>query len=244
MSGVLIVIDGPDGAGKGTQHKLLLSRLESTGTTVTAFDFPQYEKPSAWFVENYLAGKFGGLAEIGPREASLFYALDRYAYKNLIIKALSIDTVCVMNRYVVSNAGHQGGKISDYGARLNFFHWLDELEHEILGIPRPTINIILRLDDVQENQRRVDNRGARSYLAGRNRDIHEADLNHLRAAQATYAEIVKAFSTDKASAQTQYAMVSAEGSPEQVHDRIWDQLSDILAPFISGTTPGGLKHGW
>ena len=74
MSGKLIVIEGTDGSGKGTQTDLLISRLKNEGFEVEKADFPRYGNKSAGMVEEYLNGKFGSADEVGPYRASIFYA--------------------------------------------------------------------------------------------------------------------------------------------------------------------------
>ena len=74
----MIVIEGTDGSGKGTQTKLLSEALKKKGVKFEITDFPQYNTPSAFFVEKYLNGGYGSLDEVGPYKASFFYALDRF----------------------------------------------------------------------------------------------------------------------------------------------------------------------
>ncbi len=229
MYGSLIVIDGPDGAGKKTQQDLLLARLRSEGIDYEPFDFPQYDNPSAWYVERYLNGDFGTLDEIGPKPASMFFALDRFAAKSAMTAALAAGKLLVTNRYVLSNMAHQGGKIVDNAERREFFAWLDELEYQIFGIPRPTLNIILSLD-VDALQGRIDTKEDRGYLDGKRRDIHEDDIEHLRAASRIYADILSEADLVEETlfASPLYAVVPATGTPEEVHERVWAVVRTIV----------------
>ena len=76
MQGKFIVIEGTDGSGKTEQFKRLVPRLAEQREVVT-IDFPQYDSPSAYFVTEYLNGRYGTAEEVGSHKASLFYALDR-----------------------------------------------------------------------------------------------------------------------------------------------------------------------
>lgn len=191
-TGTFIVIDGTDGSGKATQVNLLVAALRAEGREVAVVDFPQYGQPSAWFVEQYLNGKFGTAQAVGPLRASYFYALDRYAAKTKMSEALAAGKILIGNRYVTSNMGHQGCKIASQAERRNFWRWLDKLEYEELGIPRPDQTIILHVP-AKVAQRLVDKKGHRNYLGGQKRDIHEADLGHLQKAEAVYLELVEEF---------------------------------------------------
>ena len=42
----------------------------------------------------------------------------------------------------------------------------------------------------------VDKKGSRAYIGGTRRDIHEADLGHLKSAEQTYLRIGKTFPKD------------------------------------------------
>src|SRR5574341_73453 len=172
MKGVFIVIEGTDGTGKATQTLKLVEFLKKEGKAVETFDFPQYGQPSAHFVENYLNGKYG--TEINPYTASLFYALDRYHASAKIRQALSEGKIVISNRYVASNMGHQGGKIDNSEKRHEYFKWNEDIEYNILGIPRPDLNIILHVpSEIAQNL--VDKKGSRAYVGGQKRDLHEKD---------------------------------------------------------------------
>lgn len=193
-NGVFIVIEGTDGSGKGTQFELLLKRLESAGYDVAAFDFPQYDQPSSFFVKEYLNGKYGTAEEVGPYTASLFYALDRYQASKAIQEALDAGKLVLANRFAGSNMAHQGTKFDYSEERRGFFIWLDNLEFEMLGIPRPDKSLVLRVP-AEIAQSLVDKKHSRSYT-DLTRDIHEADLKHLTRSVEVYDELCQLFPKD------------------------------------------------
>ncbi|MCD6471174.1 thymidylate kinase, partial [bacterium] len=130
---LFIVLEGTDGSGKATQFRYLLRNLKKVKIKYKTLDFPQYGKPSAYFVENYLRGKYGTLKEIGPYQASLFYALDRFDVSRKIKDWLRQGYTVIANRYTISNFAYQGAKIKNNKLRLKYFHWLMNLEYNILG---------------------------------------------------------------------------------------------------------------
>lgn len=190
--GKFIVIEGTDGSGKATQIALLKKRLEKTGQKVELADFPQYGKPSAFFVEKYLRGEYGTAADVGAYRGSMFYALDRFDKSFEIRKWLAEGKTVLSNRYVSANMGHQAGKISDRKKRDKFLVWLNGLEYGIFGIPKPDLTLLLYVDPAAA-QKFVDLKGKRAYTKGKKRDLHEADLGHLKRAAEAYRYVSKKY---------------------------------------------------
>lgn len=192
--GVFLVIEGTDGSGKGTQFKLLDEYLRQQGHDVVTCDFPQYDQPSSFFVREYLNGKYGTADQVGPYTGSLFYALDRYQAASQIREALEAGKVVLANRFTGSNMAHQGTKFSHAEERRGYFIWLDNLEFQMLGIPRPDKSIVLRVP-AETAQKLVDQKEQRSYT-DKKRDIHEADLSHLQKAVQVYDDLCQLFPKD------------------------------------------------
>jgi dTMP kinase len=222
--GIFIVIEGTDGSGKGTQFELLKNRLEQSGYPVAAFDFPQYDKPSSYFVKRYLNGDYGGVEEVGPYTSSLFYALDRFEAAMDIRRALSEGKVVICNRFTGSSMAHQGAKFNNTEERRGFFIWLDNLEFEMLRIPRPDISFVLRVPaDIA--QKLVDQKGERAYT-DKKRDIHEANLSHLERAVSVYDDITQLFPKDF------QRIDCVRGGKlldiEAVHTLVWEKVLPLL----------------
>lgn len=218
MTGKFIVIEGTDGSGKGEQTVRLAKRMKDSGMTVAPFDFPRYAEPSAWFVSQFLNGNFGTIDEVGPKTASLFYALDRYAAAPEIRKALTESDVVISNRYVASSLGHQGSKYDDVNERKKYFEWNNDLEYGINGIPKPDLNIILHIP-AEIAQALVDKKMERQYLSGKKRDIHEADIHHLKRAEETYKQLAELYPSD-------FTVVECVEngqllSIDAVHEKVW-----------------------
>lgn len=223
--GKFFVIEGTDGSGKTEQFKRLLKRVRRAGYPVATFDFPQYRKPSAYFVTEYLNGRYGGWKEVGPYKASLFYAMDRFDVGGKLRAAVAKGNIVVSNRYVSSNMGHQGAKIADPRERKKFFRWLYDLEYRILGLPKPDCILVLHVP-ARVAQKLVDRKGSREYVKGVKRDLHEADIGHLLQAERTYLEMVRMFPRD-------FKLVECVErgrllSIPEVHERIWKVVRKYL----------------
>lgn len=225
-TGLFIMLEGTDGSGKGTQSELLINRLRTEGHAVELISFPRYGERSAAMAEDYLTGKFGTAADVGPYRASIFYAIDRYAAAPQIKQWLDDGKIVIANRYVGSNMAHQGGKISDPREREKFFAWIYELEYTIFGIPKPDVNIILHVS-AEISQMLVDKKSSagREYLHGKKRDIHEDDINHLRAAETSYLALARLF--------PDYSVVECVEDNSilpiaDIHAKIWELISPHL----------------
>ncbi len=224
--GVFLVIEGTDGSGKGTQFKKLTERLEHEGYDIATFDFPQYDDPSSFFVREYLNGNYGTAEEVGPYTSSLFYALDRYQAAPKIRQALSEGKVVLSNRFTGSSMAHQGTKFANSEERRGYFVWLDNLEFQMLNIPRPDRSVVLRVP-AETGQQLVDQKEKRGYT-DKKRDIHEADLNHMKRSVEVYDDMTQLFPKD-------FARIDCVRSGklmdiDTVHDHLWKSIEPLLPP--------------
>ena len=172
----LIVLEGTDGSGKGTQTSLLAAALERDGIHPTVLSFPDYRSDSSAPVRMYLAGQIAERPEdVNPYAASSFYSVDRYiSFKTKWEKLWRADGVILSDRYTTSNVTHQMEKRprEEWGA---FTDWLYEFEYDRLGLPRP--DLVLYLDMHEALCRRL----LEKRYAGNNekKDLHERDADYL-----------------------------------------------------------------
>lgn len=221
--GLFVAIEGGDGSGKGTQSELLREHAGTTlGKHVLKVSFPRYGEQSAYYASEYLNGAYGTADEVPADLASLTYALDRFAAKDDIEAQLALPGGFVIaDRYVASNLAHQGTKFRDPTERQAFYERMMATEYEVLGIPKPSINIVLIMptDLAQAN---VDKKDARSYTKNK-RDIHEADASHLDRAKANYEELCYLYPNEFTSLQC----VDNSGAMRSIED-IQHEIRTIL----------------
>ena len=224
--GKLIVIEGTDGSGKGTQVKLLTERLKKERYKTTTASFPQYGKKSSGPIEEYLNGKYGAPSEINPYATSLFYAIDRFDFSREIRRRLDDGYIFILDRYVDSNAGHQGGKIKNPKEREKFIEWLYDTEYRILGIPQPNLVIILHVP-AHIGQKLVAQKQQRLYIeGGKKRDAHEADIEHLKNAEASYLWLARKYPQDHILIECVSNGILL--SPEKIHEKLWSIVKIAL----------------
>ena len=104
--GKLIIFEGLDGSGKGTQTKLTADHLRQRGADLRQITFPNYESNSSALVKMYLAGEFGEHPDdVNAYAASSFYAVDRFAsYKTDWGEFYREGGLVLSDRYTTSDA--------------------------------------------------------------------------------------------------------------------------------------------
>ncbi len=192
--GTFVVLEGTDGTGKSTQYQLMKEKLIMEGHDVLEIHFPRYDEPSAFFVKEYLKGKYGSADEVGPYTAALFYALDRYQAAADISNALDAGKIVLCDRFTGSNMAHQGTKFTHPEERRGFFIWLDNLEFEMLKIPRPDISFVLTAPYVVIAKRLEAKENSSDHISGK--DIHEINPEHIKKSLDIYTDMCKLFPKD------------------------------------------------
>lgn len=205
---MFIVIDWLDGSGKWTQVKLLEENLKKLGRKVKVLDYPRYGEKSAFFVEKYLNWWYG--KNVTAKQASIFYALDRYDDSFNLREDFEEYDFVISNRYVSANMIHQTGKISDEMERNEFLEWLYDLEFNIFNIPRPDKVIFLNVTP-ETSQKLVLKKDDREYLKDwKKMDLHEEDKNHLTNAYNAAMQVVKKYNWTEIDCEKEGEMRSIE----------------------------------
>ncbi len=188
--GKFVVFEGIDGSGKSTQAKLLLNNFKKAGFKTAFIHFPQYGTKAGGLVEEYLSGKYGKASEVDPYQASIFYSCDRFDASFKIRKWLEQGKIIICDRYIGSNIGHQGGKFKNKEQRKKYLDWLNNLEYNILKIPKPDITFILKMPAVVGQSLKIN------HSKGKLLDIHEKDIKHLSDTEKSYLEWAEEFPKD------------------------------------------------
>ena len=191
--GKLIVIEGTDSSGKETQTKRLFEKLEEKGLKVKKISFPNYDSPACEPVKMYLAGAFGEDAmKVNPYPVSTMYAIDRYAsFKTNWEKFYNEDGIIVTDRYVTSNMVHQASKIKDLDEKKQYLNWLEDLEYEKMGIPRPDLVIFLNMPTEMAVKLMAERKN--KITGEEKKDIHERDKEYLKESHANACKIANTY---------------------------------------------------
>lgn len=148
MRGKLLVIEGTEGSGKETQADLLVRRLNEMGEKAVKMRFPMYDTPTGKIIYEHILNKDGNSyfdEEVDPKALSLYYAADRVNNIGKINELLDKGVHVVLDRYVESNMAYQASKFEDIKDRVNMIFWMEQLEFNLLDLPRPDKVIFLFL---------------------------------------------------------------------------------------------------
>ena len=137
---MIIVLEGLDQAGKGTQSKLLANALKARKLKCKIFSFPDYSTPIGKEIKYYLSGK----RKFPPQVIHCLLAANRWEKSKEIEDALSKGYVLIMNRYYQSNLV--------YGITNGLeLEWLSNLD---AGLPKEDLVIVLDVEPKESFNRK------------------------------------------------------------------------------------------
>lgn len=222
--GKLIIFEGLDGSGKGTQTSLTAQKLAAQGMDLRQITFPNYASDSSALVKMYLSGQFGDKPDdVNAYAASSFYAVDRFAsYKTDWGEFYRAGGLVLSDRYTTSNAVHQCAKLPPmhWGGFLN---WLFDFEYKKIGIPAPDAVLYLAVDpEVSQELLKERYHGDESK-----KDIQEKDREYMARSRAAAEYCAKAFGWYRIEC-TQGEDVKSMRTVEDINAEILAKLQLIL----------------
>jgi dTMP kinase len=201
--GLLIALEGGEGAGKTTQARLLAIWLREQG-----YDVVTTQEPGATKVGMRLRALLLDTAHAGmsPRAETLMYAADRAEHVDSVIRpALQRGAIVVTDRYVDSSIAYQGrGRNQPVGEVAGLNEWAT-------GGLGPDLTIVLDLPPE----------------AGIGRRSPSAD--RLEAEPADFHERVRdGFLAQARAAPERYLVLDATQPPGEISRRIQERLRGVL----------------
>ena len=223
--GKLIIFEGLDGSGKGTQTDLLCQALRARGADLRQITFPDYESDSSALVRMYLSGRFGQRPDdVNAYAASTFYAVDRFAsYKTDWGEFYRTGGLVVSDRYTTSNAVHQCSKLPPMHWD-GFLDWLFDFEYKKMGIPAPDAVVYLSVD-VEVSQGLL---AARYHGDAAKMDIQEKDTEYLARSRAAAEYCAHKLGWRRIDCTREENGKKIMRTPEDIHAEVLAQLGDIL----------------
>lgn len=206
LTGVFITIEGPDGAGKSTQVRLLAEYLRQKGLQVVITREPGgtglAEKIRSLLLET-------SEEAVAPVTEALLYAASRAQHvENLIKPALSRGAVVISDRFVDSSIAYQG-----FGRGLGAELVWKINEPALAGI-LPHLTIVLDIDPAMGRRR----------LAKRSTELdrlEQEELDFHRRVRQGFLQLAEEF-------PQRMKVLSAEGSVGEIHSRILALVNRLL----------------
>ena len=221
----IISIEGTDGSGKKTQVKKLYDYLKSKKYDAIVVSFPNYESLSSGPVRMYLGGEFGEKADcFDAHQASALYAVDRMCTMKKLLESLEKETIIIFDRYVQSNMIHQASKIEDEQEIDEFLEWLDNLEFEVLKLPRADKVIFLDVP-VEVSYKITTAREQMKIGEAWSYDIHERDKKHLVDSYLAGKYVAQKYGWDVINC------AAKEGEMKSI-DAIHEMIKKVVKPII------------
>lgn len=184
---MLIVIEGIDGSGKGTQARRLQEWLPTQGHSASLISFPRYsETHFGATIGRFLNGEFGQLEQVDPLLAATLYAADRFESKSVLLDQLASHDVVVADRYVPSNMAHQGAKKNGQ-ERWQLQDWISTAEYDIFQLPRA--DLVIHLDLPAETAQKLIARKSKRDYTDKAADLQEADRDYLDSVRQSYLDL-------------------------------------------------------
>lgn len=191
--GKLVVIDGTDGSGKGTQTQMLLDYLDKHEVANKYIDFPRYYTSfHGKMVGKFMSGELGSLDQVSPYLASLIYALDRLTARDELVDWLDEGNLVIANRYTTSSFAFQTVRV-EKSKREEFLKWLYDMEYKEHKLPKEDLVLFLYVP-VEVSQKLIVKKDGsnRKYLPkGKSKDINESNIAYQKDVLRMYLDLAK-----------------------------------------------------
>ncbi|MDF0529042.1 dTMP kinase [Tsukamurella sp. 8F] len=185
--GVLVAIEGLDGAGKNTLTKAVTCALTDGGRSVATLAFPRYgTSVHADLAAEALRGGHGDTAS-SVYGMGLLFALDRAEARDEILSLLAVHDVVLLDRYAGSSAAYSAARLGE-GAEGSVATWVRELEFGRFALPVPALQVYLDVPTAVAAERA---RRREALDVARERDAYERDGDLQERTGAVYRELAE-----------------------------------------------------
>jgi dTMP kinase len=208
--GYFITIEGPEGAGKTTQIKMLQAELERSGLECVVTREPG-GTPLAEKLRD-IVKYYDGEEKVADETELLLFAASRAQHvRNLIKPALERGAVVICDRFYDSTTAYQG-----YARKQNL-EFVERLNHYAVAGCEPDLTILLDLPPGEGFKRtagRDETKGLNDRIEAEALSFHDAVLDGFHKIAEREPERVK--------------VVPALDTPENVHNNIMELLKDAF----------------
>ncbi len=200
MSGKLIVLEGIDGSGKGTQLEMLHARLISAGYNV-------------WLTHEPADNKIGRLIRESLKDSSQFdeatiallFAADRLEHIREMQSHIAADDIVLCDRYVLSSLAYNSQSLT--------LEWILALNQEADKRLHPDLTLYFDLD-AQTAMARIGARGDSRERYETQRQLYQVRDMYRMLADVRHADNV--------------VTIDASQAPDQVFQNTWQAVQSLL----------------
>jgi dTMP kinase len=211
--GLFITFEGTEGSGKTTQLRLLRARLEQLGLKVVLSQEPGGTSIGKDIRRILLDPANSEMAS--ETELLLMFASRTQAAAEIIRPALHRGDVVLSDRWTDSSLAYQGA-----ARRLGFPRVL-ELHRLALGELQPQLTICVSIE-IETGLLRANSRNRKLAAGDQEARIDQQSLDFHRKVGDAYRHIAE-------TEPKRFRMVDGSGDPATVAERVWAQVSPLLA---------------
>lgn len=197
--------------------------MESMSAYLTSSHDKEIVEKALLEVSKEIVGWFKeGAVNVDPKIASAYYAIDR-AYNASKVEEMLKSGNVVMDRYIYSNMGHQGGKIKTSKERKEFYDWNLRLELEMFGLRKDDIRIFLHVPTIYTGLIKGEREEAL--------DEHERSEEHLRNAEESYMQLINYYDFNTIDCLHQMSdpiKLSDVKTPDEIHEEVYNEVVKAL----------------
>jgi len=209
--GLLISIEGPDGAGKTTQARMLWEKFESLGMEALVTREPGGTPIGEEVRKILLNPRFQEMTV--PCEVFLYCAARAQLVKQVIQPSLEKGIVVISDRFIDSSIvyqGYAGGENLEMIRKLNL--WATDAL-----LPDQTFLLDLQLE---KGLQRLQGKPAAEGCLGKDR-IEQKNLDFHCRVRDGFLQLARR-------EPERFALIDAAKSPEEVHLSIWTEVKNLL----------------
>ena len=232
MKGKLIVFEGLDCSFKETTSNNVYKALQKVkGLKVIKFDFPNYGKESAFFVENLLKGDYKSANLDFVAKTSLFMVDIFHTWISDIKKYYDEGYIVILDRYWFSNLYYQNYAMENYTSvdEIKFDYKFDKIVNMAKGYDLPKPNITFFMDMSLE---------VMEYLLSKkkNKDINELNTSYLENVHSAYHFVLNHRLKSKTDVFGKAYMIKCEDEDGTIRHRddLCAESRDFILNYLEG----------
>ncbi|MDO4281149.1 MAG: dTMP kinase [Peptococcaceae bacterium] len=200
MRGRLIVLEGIDGSGKGTQLELLRAKLARAGREVVLT-----REPSESAVGKLIRQALADASQFDEATMALLFAADRIEHIKAMRADLDAGKIVLCDRYILSSLAYNSQSLP--------LEWILAINRQADARLHPDLTLLFDLA-ASDAMARIDARG----------DAHERyeSQRQLTLVRDMYRSLAEVRHDDNVT------LIDAAQDPAQIHDAVWQAVQTIL----------------